>query len=67
MPRVLRAIVQLTDVTTILRIFMITVTTAFACCGLLGVLVLHTMAPQKAPVVQEPDKEDIYREVKVAA
>ena len=41
--------------------------TVFAMCGCLGMLVMHVMAPQRAPRVVEPEPVELFREVKVVS
>ena len=56
---------QLTDVSTTLRILLVSCATAASCFGLLGLVVFHAVAPQKAPTVLEAEPVELYREAKV--
>lgn len=58
---------QLTDLTQFLKILYVVLAALFACCGCLGVMLHHVMAPQKAPVVIEHEPIELYRDVKIAA
>ena len=52
---------QLTDLSTIGRIFLIAMATVFACASLGAVAVFHVLAPSKAPLVVEPPPAETYR------
>lgn len=57
----------ITDISTVGRIFLVSMATVFAMCGCLGMLVMHVMAPQRAPRVVEPEPVELFREVKVVS
>jgi len=52
---------KITDVTTILRIILITAASVTALASLACVTVAHAMLPEKAPSIKEPDAVETYR------
>ena len=55
---------ELTDISTVARIFMISIATLISLCGCLCLLLCHFMVPQRAPVVVEAEPLELYREAK---
>jgi len=57
----------LVDGTTLLRLLLVTCSVIFALCGLVGIQMFQLAAPQRAPVVDEPEPIQLHRDVKIAS
>jgi hypothetical protein len=55
---------QVEDVSTILRIVLLSFSIFFALCGCGSVVALHATVAQKAPIVVEPEPVELFREGK---